>query len=63
MSRALKCPKTSHGIDLLPFKQTASRLLPPAHALNILLRRAPDRMSAAELAIRLNDWLTLIEET
>ena len=57
----MRVEKKPRPISLVDLKQTARRLLPRGHPLNLILDRAPDECSPAELLVRLDSIVPLIE--
>lgn len=49
-------------VQLAEFRQNAQRLLPTGHPFLRIVKSLPDTMDARELAVRIDDWVKLLEE-
>jgi hypothetical protein len=49
------------SVRLSDFKLNSKRLLPSDHPLLKILAHVPDEISIAELNVRIDDWLALLE--
>ncbi len=48
-------------VDLTSFRLNCDRLLRPDHPFRNILRNVPNEISAGELALRIDDWLAILE--